>query len=119
MTAAPALVTGPDKMEQFAAIDLGSNSFHLVVARAEEHALSVIDREREMVRLSAGLDEWPIGDQALKQQRLGRGQDLGWDCVRPNTLHLYDCLVDLKHARAGSLPEPCVLLVNKRANIRE
>ncbi|MCP4874206.1 MAG: exopolyphosphatase [Gammaproteobacteria bacterium] len=44
-------------MEQFAAIDLGSNSFHLVVAREEEHALTVIDRERNMVRLAAGLDE--------------------------------------------------------------
>ncbi len=43
-------------MEQFAAIDLGSNSFHLVVAREEEHAITVIDREREMVRLAAGLD---------------------------------------------------------------
>jgi len=43
-------------MEQFAAIDLGSNSFHLVIARAEAHAISVIDRERDMVRLSAGLD---------------------------------------------------------------
>ncbi len=43
-------------MEQFAAIDLGSNSFHLVVARQEEHALTVIDRERDMVRLAAGLD---------------------------------------------------------------
>jgi exopolyphosphatase/guanosine-5'-triphosphate,3'-diphosphate pyrophosphatase len=43
-------------MEQFAAIDLGSNSFHLVVAREEEHALTVIDRERDMVRLAAGLD---------------------------------------------------------------
>ena len=46
-----------DSTEQFAAIDLGSNSFHLVVARAEEHALTVIDRERDMVRLAAGLDE--------------------------------------------------------------
>ena len=43
-------------MEQFAAIDLGSNSFHLKVARAEEHGITVIDRERDMVRLSAGLD---------------------------------------------------------------
>ncbi len=43
-------------MEQFAAIDLGSNSFHLVVARQEEHALTVIDRERDRVRLAAGLD---------------------------------------------------------------
>ena len=46
-----------DITEQFAAIDLGSNSFHMVVARAEEHALTVIDREREMVRIAAGLDE--------------------------------------------------------------
>ena len=44
-------------MEQFAAIDLGSNSFHLLVARQEKRALTVIDREREMVRLSAGLDK--------------------------------------------------------------
>jgi len=44
-------------MEQFAAIDLGSNSFHLVVAREEEHALTVIDRERDMVRLAGGLDD--------------------------------------------------------------
>lgn len=46
-----------DITEQFAAIDLGSNSFHMVVARAEEHALTVVDREREMVRIAAGLDE--------------------------------------------------------------
>jgi len=44
-------------VEQFAAIDLGSNSFHLLVAREEEDVLTVIDREREMVRLSAGLDK--------------------------------------------------------------
>ena len=44
-------------MEQFAAIDLGSNSFHMVVAREDAHALTVIDREREMVRLAAGLGE--------------------------------------------------------------
>src|SRR5210317_568767 len=44
-------------MEQFAAIDLGSHSFHLVVARQEQHAMAVIDRERDMVRLAGGLDE--------------------------------------------------------------
>ena len=44
-------------MKQFAAIDLGSNSFHMVIAREEAHALTVIDREREMVRLAAGLGE--------------------------------------------------------------
>ena len=45
------------EIEQFAAIDLGSNSFHMVIARREQHALTVIDRERDMVRLAAGLDE--------------------------------------------------------------
>jgi len=44
-------------VDQFAAIDLGSNSFHLLVAREQEDVLTVIDREREMVRLSAGLDK--------------------------------------------------------------
>jgi exopolyphosphatase/guanosine-5'-triphosphate,3'-diphosphate pyrophosphatase len=44
-------------LEQFAAIDLGSNSFHLVVVREEEHGLTVLDREREMVRLAAGLSK--------------------------------------------------------------
>ncbi len=40
-----------------AAVDLGSNSFHMVVARLSHGQLTVIDRLREMVRLAAGLDE--------------------------------------------------------------
>ena len=38
-----------------AAVDLGSNSFHLVVARFTGGELRVIDRLRETVRLAAGL----------------------------------------------------------------
>ena len=39
-----------------AAVDLGSNSFHLIVARLEETGtLSIIDRLREPVRLGGGL----------------------------------------------------------------
>ena len=37
-----------------AAVDLGSNSFHMVVARLSHGQLTVIDRMREMVRLAAG-----------------------------------------------------------------
>lgn len=44
-------------LQQFAAVDLGSNSFHLVVVREEEHGLHVIDRQREMVRLASGLNK--------------------------------------------------------------
>ena len=40
-----------------AAVDLGSNSFHMVVARDSGDQFHVIDRLREPVRLAAGLDE--------------------------------------------------------------
>jgi exopolyphosphatase/guanosine-5'-triphosphate,3'-diphosphate pyrophosphatase len=40
----------------FAAVDLGSNSFHLVVARQRRGELEIIDRLQEMVRLAGGLD---------------------------------------------------------------
>ena len=40
-----------------AAVDLGSNSFHMIVARFAEGRLLVLDRMREMVRLAAGLSE--------------------------------------------------------------
>ena len=40
-----------------AAVDLGSNSFHMVVARYSHGQLIIQDRLRAMVRLAAGLDE--------------------------------------------------------------
>ena len=39
-----------------AAIDLGSNSFHMVVSRYVLGQLRTVDRIREMVRLAEGLD---------------------------------------------------------------
>ncbi len=42
--------------ELFAAIDLGSNSFHMIVARLDNDQLRVIDRIKDMVRLGGGLD---------------------------------------------------------------
>lgn len=40
-----------------AAVDLGSNSFHLVVARIVDGHIEIIDRIKEMVRLASGLDD--------------------------------------------------------------
>ncbi len=40
-----------------AAIDLGSNSFHMIVARMERGQLHVVDKMRERVRLGSGLDD--------------------------------------------------------------
>lgn len=42
--------------EMIAAIDLGSNSFHMIVARNLDGQLQLRDRLREMVRLAGGLD---------------------------------------------------------------
>lgn len=41
---------------EIAAIDLGSNSFHMLIARARGDDLQVVDRLRESIRLAAGLD---------------------------------------------------------------
>ncbi len=43
--------------EVVAAIDLGSNSFHMIVARLDDGRIQVLDRIKEMVRLRGGLDE--------------------------------------------------------------
>jgi exopolyphosphatase / guanosine-5'-triphosphate,3'-diphosphate pyrophosphatase len=48
--------TSPKSSEVLAAVDLGSNSFHMKIARAYEGELQVLDRMREMIHLGAGLD---------------------------------------------------------------
>ena len=40
-----------------AAVDLGSHSFHMIVARIADGQLTVLDRMRERVKLGAGLDD--------------------------------------------------------------
>jgi exopolyphosphatase / guanosine-5'-triphosphate,3'-diphosphate pyrophosphatase len=43
-------------LETVAGVDLGSNSFHMIVARVDAGQLHVVDRLRERVRLAQGLD---------------------------------------------------------------
>ncbi len=43
--------------DTLAAIDLGSNSFHMIIARITDGQLQVVDKLREMVQLADGLDE--------------------------------------------------------------
>jgi len=47
----------PAADEVIAAVDLGSNSFHMVVARYSHGQLVIVDRLREMVRLAAGIGD--------------------------------------------------------------
>ncbi len=57
----------------FAAIDLGSNSFHLIVAEVKNDQLLIIDRMKEMVRLASGLDD--------KGKLSKEAQQRGLDCL--------------------------------------
>ena len=67
-------------IEKVAAIDLGSNSFHLLVARFVDGQLHVIDRLRQRVMLAAGLDA---------QGRLSEDvQERALECLRQFNQHL-------------------------------
>jgi len=53
-----------------AAIDIGTNSFHLVVARPAEHnRFEILDREKEVVRLGSGSGDM----KRLEPEAIGRG----------------------------------------------
>ena len=72
-----------------AAVDLGSNSFHMVVARRSNGQLVIVDRLREMVRLGGGVDDDGRLDRAVAGraiaclERFGhRLIDMRADCVR-------------------------------------
>ncbi len=57
--------------DMIAAVDLGSNSFHLIVARVDENGIfSMVDQMKEMVRLRGGLDENNNMDEAVAQNAL-------------------------------------------------
>jgi len=76
--------------EMIAAVDLGSNSFHMIVARVDENGtFSMVDQMKEMVRLRGGLDvnndmDEAVAEKALRcLQRFGdRIRHLESDCVR-------------------------------------
>jgi exopolyphosphatase/guanosine-5'-triphosphate,3'-diphosphate pyrophosphatase len=53
-----------------AVVDLGSNSFHLLVARLDHGQPHILDRLQEMVRLAAGLDAQGQLDKATMNRAL-------------------------------------------------
>ena len=81
-----------------AAIDLGSNSFHMIIARLRDNHFQVVDKLREMVQLRAGLDERDYLSKVAQDraiaclERFGeRIKDLPEDSVRivgTNTLRV-------------------------------
>ncbi len=57
-----------ERSQTYAAVDLGSNSFHLLVARREHGELRVIDQIKEMIRLGGGLDQDGTLDPAVQER---------------------------------------------------
>jgi exopolyphosphatase/guanosine-5'-triphosphate,3'-diphosphate pyrophosphatase len=57
-----------------AAIDLGSNSFHIVLAKADHGEIRILERMGEKVQLAAGIDE----NRELNEEAMQRGLD----CLR-------------------------------------
>lgn len=54
--------------ETYAAVDLGSNSFHMIVANITDNRIQLVDKIKEPVQLAAGLDE----SQNLSQEAIDR-----------------------------------------------
>lgn len=66
----------------YAAIDLGSNSFHMLVVREISGSIQVLSRVKRKVRLAAGLNE----ENELSEQAMERG----WQCLRLFSEYLRD-----------------------------
>ncbi len=56
--------------ELVAAVDLGSNSFHMIICQVTDGQIKVIDRLKEMVRLASGLNEKNIINEDTQQRAL-------------------------------------------------
>lgn len=65
-------MTAPDNSTDspIAAVDLGSNSFHMIVARQQGGQLRVVDRLRDPIRLAAGLDRNHRFDPEVRKRAL-------------------------------------------------
>ncbi|MDC8832170.1 Ppx/GppA phosphatase family protein [Alteromonas gilva] len=68
--------------EYYAAVDLGSNSFHMVVVHVVNGSVQIMGKIKQKVRLAAGLNE----DMVLSQESMQRG----WDCLQTFAERLQD-----------------------------
>ncbi|WP_261643996.1 guanosine-5'-triphosphate,3'-diphosphate diphosphatase [Erwinia mallotivora] len=72
----------PGASSLYAAIDLGSNSFHMLVVREVAGNVQTLARIKRKVRLAAGLD----GNHQLSEEAMERG----WQCLRLFSEQLQD-----------------------------
>ena len=68
--------------ELYAAVDLGSNSFHLVIVRVVAGNVQIIGKVKQKVRLASGLgDDMILDDESLER---------GWSCLETFSERLQD-----------------------------
>ncbi len=58
------------KQPLYAALDLGSNSFHMIIVRSDLGQIQVVDKLRESVRMASGLDEQGNISEEVMQRAL-------------------------------------------------
>jgi len=68
--ARPVLEMSNPLPETIAAVDLGSSSFHLIVARTTDGQLTIVDRLRETLHFAAGLDAGKRISAGMREQAL-------------------------------------------------
>ncbi len=68
--------------EYYAAVDLGSNSFHMVIVHVVNGSVQIIGKIKQKVRLAAGLDD----ELALDDVSMERG----WQCLQVFSERLQD-----------------------------
>lgn len=78
----PAPVPQSQPEQLYAAVDLGSNSFHMVVVRVSSGSVHIIGKVKQKVRLAAGLDDNMVLDE-LSLER-------GWKCLQTFAERLQD-----------------------------
>jgi exopolyphosphatase/guanosine-5'-triphosphate,3'-diphosphate pyrophosphatase len=106
--------------QTLAAIDLGSNSFHMVVARVADGQLVVVDRIKEMVQLGVGLDDRRQLGPEVQVRALGclerfgqRVRELPQECVRAvgtNTLRMARNAEGFLEAAEEALGQPIEII---------
>jgi exopolyphosphatase/guanosine-5'-triphosphate,3'-diphosphate pyrophosphatase len=106
-----------------AAVDLGSNSFHMIVARLEDGTVHIVDRLRERVRLAAGFDdERNLSDEARDRalhclerfgQRIGHMPPGSVRAVGTNTLRQATNGADLLERAREALGHPIEIIAGR------
>lgn len=77
---APSSLTNNEQL--YAAVDLGSNSFHMVVVRVSAGSVQIIGKVKQKVRLAAGLDDNMMLDEISMER--------GWKCLETFAERLQD-----------------------------